>query len=47
LLYEVGPALLGAGIGLAMAPSTGAIMSALPPAKAGVGFAKHESPRPV
>jgi hypothetical protein len=39
--------LLGAGIGLAMAPSTGAIMSALPPAKAGVRFAKHESARPV
>jgi EmrB/QacA subfamily drug resistance transporter len=42
LLFEVGLALLGAGIGLAMPPSTGAIMSALPSAKAGVGSAIND-----
>jgi EmrB/QacA subfamily drug resistance transporter len=45
LLSEVGLALLGAGIGLAMPPSTGAIMSALPPAKAGVGSAINDLDR--
>jgi MFS transporter, DHA2 family, integral membrane protein len=41
-LFEAGLALLGAGIGLTMPPSTGAIMSALPPAKAGVGSAIND-----
>jgi EmrB/QacA subfamily drug resistance transporter len=45
LMAEVGLALLGAGIGLAMPPSTGAIMSALPPAKAGVGSAINDLDR--
>ena len=45
LLSEAGLALLGAGIGLAMPPSTGAIMSALPPAKAGVGSAINDLDR--
>jgi len=45
LLEEAGLALLGAGIGLAMPPSTGAIMSALPPAKAGVGSAINDLDR--
>jgi EmrB/QacA subfamily drug resistance transporter len=45
LLAEAGLALLGAGIGLAMPPSTGAIMSALPPAKAGVGSAINDLDR--
>jgi len=44
-LAELGLALLGAGIGLAMPPSTGAIMSALPPAKAGVGSAINDLTR--
>jgi hypothetical protein len=41
-LFEAGLALLGAGIGLAMPPATGAIMSSLPPAKAGVGSAIND-----
>jgi Major Facilitator Superfamily len=45
LLYEAGLALLGAGIGLAMPPSTGAIMPALPPAKAGFGSAINDLDR--
>jgi EmrB/QacA subfamily drug resistance transporter len=45
LLSEAGLALLGAGIGLAMPPSTGAIMAALPPAKAGVGSAINDLDR--
>jgi EmrB/QacA subfamily drug resistance transporter len=45
LLAEAGLALLGAGIGLAMPPSTGAIMSAVPPAKAGVGSAINDLDR--
>ena len=45
LLSEIGLALLGAGIGLAMPPSTGAIMSSLPPAKAGVGSAINDLDR--
>ena len=45
LLAEAGLALLGAGIGLAMPPSTGAIMSALPPARAGVGSALNDLSR--
>jgi EmrB/QacA subfamily drug resistance transporter len=45
LLSEAGLALLGAGIGLAMPPSTGAIMAALPHAKAGVGSAINDLDR--
>ena len=45
MLSEAGLALLGAGIGLAMPPSTGAIMSTLPPAKAGVGSAINDLDR--
>jgi len=45
LLSEAGLALLGAGIGLAMPSSTGAIMSALPPARAGVGSAINDLDR--
>jgi len=40
--FEVGLALLGAGIGLTMPPATGAIMSSLPPPKAGVGSAVND-----
>ena len=39
---EVGLGLLGAGIGLTMPPATGAIMSSLPPHKAGVGSAVND-----
>ena len=45
LVAEVGLALLGAGIGLAMPPSTGAIMSSLPRAKVGVGSAINDLDR--
>jgi hypothetical protein len=45
LLSEAGLALLGVGIGLAMPPSTCAIMSALPPAKAGIGSAINDLDR--
>ena len=38
-IFEVGLGLTGAGIGLTMPPATEAIMSALPPHKAGVGSA--------
>lgn len=39
---EAGLALLGIGIGLTMPPATGAIMSSLPPHKAGVGSAVND-----
>ena len=40
--FEAGLGLLGAGIGLAMPPATGAIMSSLPPHKAGAGSAVND-----
>ena len=40
--FELGLALLGVGIGLTMPPATGAIMSSLPPHKAGVGSAVND-----
>jgi EmrB/QacA subfamily drug resistance transporter len=39
--------LLGLGIGCAMAPATGSIMDAVPPAKAGVGSAVNDTTREV
>ncbi|HUQ62860.1 MAG TPA: DHA2 family efflux MFS transporter permease subunit [Acidimicrobiales bacterium] len=39
--------LLGAGMSLTAAPSTGSIMSAVPPAKAGVGSALNDTTREV
>jgi EmrB/QacA subfamily drug resistance transporter len=42
---EVGLALLGLGIGFTMPPATGAIMSSLPPHKAGVGSAVNDLAR--
>jgi EmrB/QacA subfamily drug resistance transporter len=39
---EIGLGLLGIGIGLTMPPATGAIMSSLPPQKAGVGSAVND-----
>ena len=42
---ELGLALLGVGIGLTMPPATGAIMSSLPPHKAGVGSAVNDLAR--
>ena len=44
-IFEVGLALLGVGIGLPMPPATGAVMSALPPHKAGVGSAVNDLAR--
>jgi EmrB/QacA subfamily drug resistance transporter len=41
-LVEVGFVFLGTGIGLTMPPATGAIMSSLPPHKAGVGSAVND-----
>jgi EmrB/QacA subfamily drug resistance transporter len=41
-IFEVGLGLIGAGIGLTMPPATGAIMSSLPPHKAGVGSAVND-----
>lgn len=41
-VVEIGLTLLGAGIGLTMPPATGAIMSSLPPHKAGVGSAVND-----
>ena len=38
---------MGAGIGLAMAPATEAIMGSLPPAKAGIGSAMNDVVREV
>jgi hypothetical protein len=40
-------ALLGLGMGMTMAPATDAIMSSLPPAKAGVGSAVNDTIRLV
>jgi MFS transporter, DHA2 family, multidrug resistance protein len=40
--FEIGLGLIGAGIGLTMPPATGAIMSSLPPHKAGVGSAVND-----
>jgi MFS family permease len=42
---ELGLGLLGVGIGLTMPPATGAIMSSLPPHKAGVGSAVNDLAR--
>ena len=39
--------LLGAGMSLTAAPATGSIMSAVPPAKAGVGSAVNDTTREV
>lgn len=44
-VVEVGLGLLGVGIGLTMPPASGAIMSSLPPAKAGVGSAVNDLAR--
>lgn len=41
-VLEIGLGLIGAGVGLTMPPATGAIMSSLPPAKAGVGSAVND-----
>ena len=41
-VFEIGLGLLGVGIGLTMPPATGAIMSSLPPHKAGVGSAIND-----
>jgi EmrB/QacA subfamily drug resistance transporter len=45
LHYMVAMSVVGTGIGLAMAPATQSIMSALPPAKAGVGSAINDTTR--
>jgi EmrB/QacA subfamily drug resistance transporter len=45
LHYMLAMSVIGSGIGLAMAPATQAIMSALPPAKAGVGSAINDTSR--
>lgn len=44
-IVEVGLGLLGAGIGLTMPPAAGAVMSALPSDKAGVGSAVNDLAR--
>ncbi len=44
-IVEIGLGLLGAGIGLTMPPATGAVMSSLPPHKAGVGSAVNDLAR--
>jgi EmrB/QacA subfamily drug resistance transporter len=43
--FEIGLGLLGVGIGLTMPPATGAIMSSIPPHKAGVGSAVNDVAR--
>jgi MFS family permease len=43
--YMLAVSVVGTGIGLAMAPATQSIMSALPPAKAGVGSAINDTTR--
>jgi predicted MFS family arabinose efflux permease len=43
--YMLSMSVVGAGIGLAMAPATQTIMSSLPPAKAGVGSAINDTTR--
>jgi EmrB/QacA subfamily drug resistance transporter len=45
LHYMLAMSVIGAGIGLAMAPATATIMSTLPPAKAGVGSAINDTTR--
>jgi len=45
LHYMLAMSVIGVGIGLAMAPATQSIMSALPPAKAGVGSAINDTTR--
>jgi len=45
LHYMAAMSVIGTGIGLAMAPATQSIMSALPPAKAGVGSAINDTTR--
>jgi predicted MFS family arabinose efflux permease len=40
--FEIGLGLIGLGIGLTMPPATGAIMSCVPPHKAGVGSAVND-----
>ena len=47
LLLVLSLVLLGAGMSLTAAPATGSIMSAVPPAKAGVGSAVNDTTREV
>ncbi|MDQ2825653.1 MAG: MFS transporter, partial [Actinomycetota bacterium] len=47
LVIVVALVLLGAGMSLTAAPATGSIMSAVPPAKAGVGSAVNDTTREV
>jgi MFS transporter, DHA2 family, multidrug resistance protein len=47
VVLAVAMALLGAGMSLTAAPATGSIMSAVPPAKAGVGSAVNDTTREV
>jgi len=47
LILVVALVLLGAGMSLTAAPATGSIMSAVPPAKAGVGSAVNDTTREV
>ena len=47
LLLVLALVLLGAGMSLTAAPATGSIMSAVPPAKAGVGSAVNDTTREV
>ena len=47
LVIAVAMALLGAGMSLTAAPATASIMSAVPPAKAGVGSAVNDTTREV
>ncbi len=47
LVLAVAMVLLGAGMSLTAAPATGSIMSAVPPAKAGVGSAVNDTTREV
>jgi hypothetical protein len=47
LVLVLGMVLLGAGMGITMAPATGAIMSSVPLNKAGVGSAVNDTTREV
>ena len=47
LVLALAMVLLGAGLSLTAAPATGSIMSAVPPAKAGVGSAVNDTTREV
>jgi EmrB/QacA subfamily drug resistance transporter len=47
LLFAAGLVLLGAGMGITVAPATGAIMSSVPMNKAGVGSAVNDTTREV